>query len=177
MAKTRPVGSVPSAKLNRNMKKATIAFIATLLFSFSVVAQKGDDKTAVLGVVQALFDAMRAADAAAILSTGTSDNSLVAIQKGKDGKSKVSVISADGFTKFFTKPNAVKEVMYDHKVAIDGDWAQVYGRYVFFVGDKISHCGINQFNLVRTDAGWKIANGASTMDPGACNEKEKAMKP
>ena len=67
--------------------------------------------------------------------------------------------------------------MYDHKVAIDGDWAQVYGRYVFFVGDKISHCGINQFNLVRTDAGWKIANGASTMDPGACNEKEKAMKP
>ena len=45
-----------------------------------------------------------------------------------------------------------------------------------FIGDKISHCGINQFNLVRTDAGWKIANGASTMNPADCNEKEKAMK-
>ncbi len=159
------------------MKKFAITLFAVSLLSISIAAQKTDDKTAVLGVVQNLFDAMRAADAAAILATGTADNSLVAIQKGKDGKSKVSVISADGFTKFFIKPNAVKEVMYDHKVAIDGDWAQVYGRYVFFVGDKISHCGINQFNLVRTDAGWKIANGASTMDPGACNEKEKAMKP
>ncbi|HMT06499.1 MAG TPA: hypothetical protein PKA82_00740 [Pyrinomonadaceae bacterium] len=159
------------------MKKFAITLFIVSLFTISVTAQKADDKTAVLGVVQALFDAMRAADAAAILATGTADNSLVAIQKGKDGKSKVSVISADAFTKFFTKPNAVKEVMYDHKVAIDGDWAQVYGRYVFFVGDKISHCGINQFNLVRTDAGWKIANGASTMDPSACNEKEKAMKP
>lgn len=159
------------------MKKTAIALITVFILSLSAAAQKTDDKTAVLGVVQALFDAMRAADAAAILATGTADNSLVAIQKGRDGKSKVSVISANEFTKFFTKPNAVKEVMYDHNVAIDGDWAQVYGRYVFFVGDKISHCGINQFNLVRTNAGWKIANGASTMDPAACNEKEKAMKP
>lgn len=159
------------------MKKVAITLFIVSIFSISIAAQKGDDKTQVLTVVQNLFDAMRAADAAAILATGTADNSLVAIQKGKDGKSKVSVISANEFTKFFTKPNAVKEVMYDHKVEIDGDWAQVYGRYVFFVGDKISHCGINQFNLVRTDAGWKIANGASTMDPGACTEKEKAMKP
>lgn len=159
------------------MKYTIITLIAILIFSISVSAQKTDDKTLVLGVVQQLFDAMRAADASAILATGTADNSLVAIQKGKDGKSKVSVISADAFTKFFTKPNAVKEVMYAPHVEIDGDWAMVHGRYVFFVGDKISHCGINQFNLVRTDAGWKIANGASTMDPGACNEKEKAMKP
>jgi YVTN family beta-propeller protein len=57
------------------------------------------------------------------------------------------------------------------------DLLMVYGRYVFFVGDKLSHCGINQFNLVRIDGSWKIANGASTIDPGDCSEKEKAMKP
>jgi hypothetical protein len=27
------------------------------------------------------------------------------------------------------------------------------------------------------DGVWKIANGASTIDPGDCSEKEKAMKP
>ncbi len=151
--------------------------MAVLVFTTNSFAQKADDKTAVLGVVQALFDGMAAANAAAILATGTPENQLVAVQKGRDGKSRVSNINGEQFTKFFTKPGAVKEVMYDHKVEIDGDWAMVWGRYVFFSEGKRSHCGINQFNLVRTDAGWKIAGGASTMDPNGCTEKEKAMKP
>jgi len=62
-------------------------------------------------------------------------------------------------------------------VEVSGDWAMVWGRYVFWVNDKISHCGINQFNLVRIDGTWKIANGASTIDRNDCSEKEKAMKP
>lgn len=160
------------------MKKAlTIFTLAISLFASNAFAQKPDDKAAVLGVVQKLFDGMAAADAAAILATGTAENQLVAIQKGRDGKSRISVIGGEQFTKFFTKPGAAKEVMPDPKVDISGDWAMVWGRYVFFNEGKLSHCGINQFNLVRTDAGWKIANGASTMDPGDCSEKEKAMKP
>ncbi len=38
------------------------------------------------------------------------------------------------------------------------------------------------FNLLtgsrqKVEGVWKIANGASTIDPGACTDKEKAMKP
>jgi len=159
------------------MKRTTILIIAILLFSTFAFAQKTDDAKDVLAVVNKLFDEMAAANAAGILATGTADNQLVAIQKLKDGKKRIDVINGEAFTKFFTKPGAVKEVMYAPKIDVDGDWAMVWGRYVFFAGGKLSHCGINQFNLVRTDAGWKIANGASTIDPGACNEKEKAMKP
>jgi hypothetical protein len=157
------------------MKKILIlALILGASLTMNVSAQT-DDAKAALAVVNKLFDEMAAANAAGILATGTAENQLVALQKGKDGKSKISVINGEQFTKFFTKPGAIKEVMYDPKVEVSGDWAMVWGRYVFFAGDKISHCGINQFNLVRTDAGWKIANGASTIDPSACNEKEKAM--
>lgn len=159
------------------MKKLLLILLAISIFTIPSFAQKSDDKALVLGVVQKLFDEMAAANAAGILATGTADNQLVAIQKGRDGKSRVSSINGEQFTKFFTKPGAVKEVMYDPKVDIDGDWAMVWGRYAFFAEGKLSHCGINQFNLVRTEAGWKIANGASTMDPTACNEKEKALKP
>lgn len=160
------------------MKKLILTTaIAVSIFTVSAFAQKADDKALVLGVVQKLFDEMAAANAAGILATGTLDNQLVAVQKGRDGKNRISAINGEQFTKFFTKPGAIKEVMYDPKTHIDGDWAMVWGRYVFFSEGKLSHCGINQFNLVRTDAGWKIANGASTIDPGACNEKEKAMKP
>ncbi|HKP70598.1 MAG TPA: hypothetical protein VJV05_15025 [Pyrinomonadaceae bacterium] len=155
-----------------------ILFSLFLVATFSIAAYaQTDDKKAALGVVNKLFDEMRAANAAGILSTGTPENQLVAIRKLKDGKTRVDVINGEAFTKFFTKPNSLEELMYAPNVEVDGNWAMVWGRYVFFVGDKVSHCGINQFNLVRTEAGWKIANGASTIDPGDCNEKEKAMKP
>lgn len=161
---------------NNIMKKILLISIAALTFTSLSFAQT-DDKKVVLGVVNELFAQMAAANAAGILATGTADNQLVAIQKMRDGKTRISAINGEQFTKFFTKPGAVKEVMYDPKTHIDGDWAMVWGRYVFFADGKLSHCGINQFNLVRTEAGWKIANGASTIDPGACNEKEKEMKP
>lgn len=151
--------------------------LALTIFASAASAQQSPDAKAALAVVNKLFDEMAAANAAGILSTGTAENQLVAVQKGRDGKSRISVIGAEVFTKFFTKPGAVKEVMYDPKVEVSGDWAMVWGRYVFYADSKLSHCGINQFNLVRTDAGWKIANGASTIDPGDCSEKEKAMKP
>lgn len=157
--------------------KKMIGIVLCLGLAASVYGQKADDKSAVLAVVQTLFDEMAAANAAGILATGTPDNQLVAIQKTRDGKKRISSITAEQFTKYFTKPGAIKEVMYDPKVDIDGDWAMVWGRYVFFAEGKLSHCGINQFNFVRTDAGWKIANGVSTIDPNDCNEKEKAMKP
>src|SRR5687767_1733357 len=156
--------------------KSLIAIAIALILIPSTFAQATDDKKAALDVVNKLFDEMRAANAAGILATGTAENQLVAIRKLKDGKTKVEVIGGEAFTKFFTTPNAVREVMYAPNVEVSGDWAMVWGRYVFFVGDKISHCGINQFNLVRTDAGWKIANGASTMNAADCTEKEKAMK-
>jgi len=158
------------------MRNTIITLIAIALLQCSAFAQQ-DDKKAALAVVNKLFDEMAAANAAGILATGTAENQLVAVRKLKDGKSRVDVIGGEAFTKFFTKPGAIKEVMYGPNVEVSGDWAMVWGRYVFFVGDKVSHCGINQFNLVRTDAGWKIANGASTIDPDACTEKEKAMKP
>ena len=159
------------------MKNILLTGLVAGLCVISTFGQQRDDSKEALAVVNKLFAEMAAANAAGILATGTADNQLVAIQKGRDGKNRISAINGEQFTKFFTKPGGIKEVMYDPKVTVDGDWAMVWGRYVFFAEGKLSHCGINQFNLVRTDAGWKIANGASTIDPGACNEKEKAMKP
>ena len=156
--------------------KFFISITITLMVSVATFGQAADDKKAVLGVVNELFAQMRAANAAGILATGTPENQLVGIRKTKEGKTRIDVINAEAFTKFFTKADAVEEVMYAPNVEISGDWAMVWGRYVFFVGDKISHCGINQFNLVRTEAGWKIANGASTINAADCNEKEKAMR-
>jgi len=159
------------------MKKTLYTLLLIAVSSMSLLAQKPDDAKDALAVVNKLFDEMLAANAAGIIATGTPENQLVALQKTRDGKTRISVIGGEAFSKFFTKPGSAKEVMYAPKVETSGDWAMVWGRYVFYADGKLSHCGINQFNLVRTEAGWKIANGASTIDPGACTDAEKAMKP
>lgn len=158
------------------MKRTFLLLALVVTFSLQIFAQKDDAKDA-LAVVNKLFDEMAAANAAGIIATGTPDNQLVAIQKMRDGKTRISVLGSEAFSKFFTKPGSVKEVMYAPKVETNGDWAMVWGRYVFYADRKLSHCGINQFNLVRTIEGWKIANGASTIDPNDCSEQEKSLKP
>lgn len=156
-----------------------LPFIVISLLMFTATnAQSADDKKAAYGVVEKLFAEMGAGNPAGILALGTAENQLVAIRKLGDGKTRIDVIGGEAFSKFFTNKDAkLREEMYAPQVEVNGDYAMVYGRYVFFVGDKLSHCGVNQFNLVRVAGTWKIANGASTIDPGDCSEKEKAMKP
>ena len=163
----------------KTMKRKVLLILISTLLAIPALAQKTDDKAAVLGVVNQLFAEMAAANPQGIIDLHTgAESQLAGIRKMKDGKMRLDMIGRDAFSKFFTDKSAViKETMYDPQVVVDGDWAMVWGRYVFWVGGKVSHCGIDQFNLVRTEAGWKIANGASTIDPGACTEKEKAMKP
>ena len=158
--------------------KTTLLFFCFAVFAFQTVAQMPSEKAVPLAVVDKLFAEMAAANPAGILALGTPENQLVAIRKMRDGSSRVEVISGEAFSKMFTNKEAnLREEMYAPQVEVEGDYAMVYGRYVFFVGERLSHCGVNQFNLVKIAGVWKIANGASTIDPGACTEKEKAMKP
>lgn len=159
------------------MKKILVAAIFTLSISISVFAQT-DDKKDAWAVIEKMFAEMANHNPAAIAELFTKDSNLTAVVKGKDGKSRVIAFTGETFSKNFAeKRGEIKEDMYAPKVEVDGDFALVWGRYVFFVDAKISHCGVNSFNLVRTESGWKIANAASTIDPANCTEAEKARKP
>ncbi len=114
-----------------------------------------------------------------IKNTFMPEGQLVAVDKPRDGKgiSKTRVFTADGFAKAISEAKGGEfiEKMPDKNVLIDGDLAVVSGRYTFYVGDKFSHCGLNTFNLVRTDTGWKIANAASTLE-FQCERDLKAIE-
>ena len=160
------------------MKNRIVIFAALLsIGAASVSAQHSEDARAAIGVVNQLFTEMAAANPAGIISLHTPTSDLAAVFK-RDGKSRYQSFNGEKFSQMFTdKTKVMREEMYDPKVEVHNDWAMVWGRYVFFNGDKLSHCGINQFNLIRIDGVWKIANGASTIDPTDCSDKEKAMKP
>lgn len=159
------------------MKKILTTIIFTLAISIPAFAQKTDDSKDALSVVNKLFEMMAAHKPAEIVALHTAEAQLVAVMKNREGKSANLTFTAAAFSKNFAEKRAeLKEDMYAPKVEIYGDLALVWGRYVFFVDGKISHCGVNAFHLVRTDAGWKIGGASSSMEPQGCTEQEKAMK-
>jgi hypothetical protein len=120
---------------------------------------------------------MTAHKPADIIAIHTPEAQLVAISKNREGKTVIRTIKAEDFAKNFAEKRAeLFEDMYAPKVEVTGDFAQVWGRYVFFINGKVSHCGVNAFHLVRTDGVWRIAGAASTMDAQSCTEEEKMRK-
>jgi hypothetical protein len=146
------------------------AYTLTLIFVWSSLngAQTTDDKEAAIGVVNQLFLAMKARDAEQIRSVFSSEGQLVAIDKPRDGKgpSKTRVLTGDAFAAMIAGNKGADyiERMPSPEARVTGDLAVVSGRYTFHLGEKLSHCGTNTFNLVRTATGWKIANAASTLE-------------
>ena len=159
------------------MKKLTLIFSLIAVFSVSALAQKTDDSKDALAVVNKMFDEMAAHNPAGIVALYTPEAILAAAIKNKEGKSVIRSFPVEAFSKNFAeKKSELKEIMYAPETKIYGDLALVWGRYVFFIDGKISHCGVNAFHLVRTDTGWKIANASTTIEPQGCTEQEKAMK-
>lgn len=148
------------------------------IFAANLFAQNADVKTA-SEVPDKLFAAMKAKSFADIRDVFTPEGQLVAIDKPRDGKgiSKTRVFTAEGFAKQISEAKSADfiEKMHNKDVKIAGDLAMVSGRYTFYVGDKFSHCGLNTFNLVRTQTGWKIANAASTLE-FQCERDLKAVE-
>ena len=155
-----------------------IISIVVLIAATSLMAYGQTDKQAAIDVVDKLFAGMKAKSAEQIRSVFAPNVHFLAIQKPPDGKgiSKSSVDTGESFVKLITESKAGEyiEKMISPEVVIDGDLAVVSGRYTFYVGDKFSHCGKDVFNLLRTEAGWKIVQGAFTLE-FQCDRDLKAI--
>jgi hypothetical protein len=57
-------------------------------------------------------------------------------------------------------PDVVAERLIEPKVAIDGDIAMVWSRYVFTVNGRPQHCGVDHFDLIREAGTWKVLNAS-----------------
>jgi hypothetical protein len=159
------------------MNKTVLIFLLIAMFAASAFTQKAGDSKEALAVVNKMFAEMEAHNPAGILALYTKEAQLAAVIKTREGKSVTRTFPVEAFSKNFAeKKNEIKEDMYDPQVKIFGDLALIWGRYVFFVDGKISHCGINAFHLVRTETGWLVANASTTIDPNSCTDQEKLRK-
>ena len=121
-----------------------------------------------LAVVKGLFDGMRARDTALIrrsFAVGTMLGGVPAAGKPAE------FLSLDAFIGSIAKAPAamlLDERIYDPEIRVDGGLATVWTFYAFYAGERLSHCGVDAFQLARTSEGWKIIALADTRQMTGC---------
>jgi len=136
----------------------------------SVAADEGEDRAAVVDMVQAFFDAMTARDTDAMKSLLTSDGIFYGYREGPDGLVVVRP-THESYANGLAEPGPLLiERFWEPTVLLHGRMAAVWTPYDLFVDGKFSHCGIDNFNFLKTDDGWKITGIVFSMEPDNCPE-------
>lgn len=159
----------------------TTFFVLLILFSnaISLVAQIEKEELGVQNTIGRLFDGVRQGDSAMVHSVFTREMTSATITLDKTNKPLLlHESSINEFLKAVGTPHkdAWNEETWNTSVKVDGNFAQAWCDYAFFVGHTFSHCGVDAFHLFKNNGEWKIFHIADTRrkQPCAIPDKIKA---
>jgi hypothetical protein len=148
--------------------KILVLFLAGFFMLKPAHTQTATDS--VKAAINALFDGMKNVDPELIRNSFTDSAFLQTIARSADGKTIVRNESIAQFANSIAKQakGALDEQIQFGSINIDGDLASVWTPYKFFFSGKLSHCGVNSFQLVRLNGGWKIQYLIDTRRRNGC---------
>jgi hypothetical protein len=123
------------------------------------------EKQAIIGVVQKLFDAMAAKDAAAAASVLVPEARFFV---PRDGEPPRTFTGKEFAERLPAQKSTVLERFWNPEVRVRGPIATIWTPYDFWSDGKFSHCGIDAFDLIKTAEGWKISGGSYTVERTGC---------
>ena len=122
------------------------------------------ERDAILKTVQAFFDTMSTKDVEGARRILMPRGAFHAMRE-QDGKAVIRTFTSEEYLKDLAgMKQALRERMWNPEVRIRGAIAAVWTPYDFWIDGKFSHCGVDAFDLVKTDEGWKIAGGTYTVE-------------
>jgi len=144
-----------------------------MLFScLNLLAQKQSEEGDVVKIINQLFKGMENGDSAMVRNSFAKDITMATVRRDKEGNMQLSRESSiAGFLKAIGTPHPEKwfEEIWNVKVQLDDNFAQVWCDYAFYVGNKFSHCGVDAFHLRKGPDGWKIFHLADTRRNTNCD--------
>ena len=152
----------------------TVYFIVAL--GSGLYAQQTSDEKAITDLIGQLFKGMEKGDSAMVRAAFTKEVTMATVRKDKENNPLLTRESSlDGFLKAVGTPHPETwyEEIWNVKIQTDGDFAQVWCDYAFYVGKKFSHCGVDAFQLHRGKKGWKIFHLADTRRATGCEIPEE----
>jgi hypothetical protein len=144
------------------MRPRVSLLLLALCLPHGSLAAQGQERE-VLGVVRQLFDGMRARDTAKMRAQLHPD-ARMASPSTRSGTVSVTVESPEAWLAGVARATGpmLDERITSAVVKVDGALASVWASYTFYLGERLSHCGVDAFHLVRLPSGWKIIDLADT---------------
>ncbi len=120
-----------------------------------------------------MFEAFNKGDTAGMKDFFFPGTRLLTAYETKDGTPMLSDEKHEKFIESVGAPRENKwyEHLIDIEVNVDGRMACAWVPYSFYINDKLSHCGVNAFQLFKNSDGWKIVNLMDTRSRTGCLEK------
>lgn len=136
------------------------------LFLTMTLAKAQVSKTeAAKKTVQDFFEAFHKQDTVALKAFTFEEVSLSSFSIDKEGK---TVVDSSPYIDFVKSIGSIPthitfhEELTDYTVLVDGPMAVVWTPYIFHLNGKISHTGVNLFQLILIDNEWKIKSLSDT---------------
>ena len=151
------------------MTKKILLSLMILSNCYASFAQKEEDSIKM--VVTKLFIAMKSSNATMLRECFTDSAIMQTITYGKENKLLVKNESVYAFIETIShlpKDIADERIVFDI-IKVDGPLANVWTPYQFYYNNKFSHCGVDNFVLVKLSSGnWKIQYLIDTRKKDGC---------
>lgn len=144
--------------------RTVLALVALCSLQSCVAPGDAAERQAVLATVQGFFDYIASPDQETGLRLMVPDGVFVTVRE-QDGKRVLgSFTNAEAVERMRKATRQMREAFTeDPIVLVDGNVATVWGRYRFEIDGELSHTGVDAFQLVKTDDGWKLSGGAYSL--------------
>ena len=149
------------------MKYVLICF-TLMTWSASIRAQTAEES--VKAVINQLFQGMKLADSSLLKASFADHAILQTVETAADGTISIRDESIHSFIESIAKlpRDAADERIRFDMVKADGALATAWTPYQFYFKGKFSHCGVDSYQLVRLQGGWKIQYLIDTRRKDGC---------
>ena len=150
------------------MKKLCLTIV---LFAAMVSANAQSEEDSVKATINHLFTAMKNADTVLLRSCFTANPILQTIGLNKEGK---LIVKDETLMEFINSIGQLPKNAADERIVFDGIHsdamlAMVWAPYKFYFNGVFSHCGADDFTLVKLSGQWKIQYLIDTRHKHGCD--------
>jgi hypothetical protein len=133
--------------------------------------EHSDEEAAVLATVQRFFETLMSKDVATARTLLDPEGDFISVRWDDAGERIIRRTSIGEYLQGLAAGTTpYLERMWDPEVRIRGPIATVWAPYDFHIEGIFSHCGIDAFQLLHTEAGWIITGATYTVERDGCGD-------
>jgi len=143
------------------ISKNNIHILLCVVLSLNCISLSAQSKEeqSIKSVIHLFFKGLQNGDTINLKQVLYKDFVLQSVNKNKEGVSILHKTNSKAFYKAVgaKNPNDLwREDILSYKFSIDGAIANVWMPYKFYLNNKLSHCGVNSFQLFKNKNAWQI---------------------